>query len=74
MLGQVDTLYAFDDGSVPDLMTDEDRLSPHDPGRPLVGLHAKVFAFEDEGRRRSMERALRHGGASKISGHPNPVN
>ena len=52
VLGQVDTLYAFDDGSVPDLMTDEDRLSPHDPGRPLVGLHAKVFAFEDEGRAR----------------------
>ena len=52
VLDQVDTLYAFDDGSVPDLMTDEDRLSPHDPGRPLVGLHAKVFAFEDEGRAR----------------------
>ena len=52
VLGQVDTLYAFDDGSVPDLMTDEDRLSPHDPGRPLVGLHAKVFAFEDKGRAR----------------------
>ena len=50
VLDQVDTLYAFDDGSVPDLMTDEDRLSPHDPGRPLVGLHAKVFAFEDKGR------------------------
>ena len=50
VLDRVDTLYAFDDGSVPDLMTDEDRLSPHDPGRPLVGLHAKVFAFEDKGR------------------------
>ena len=52
VLGQVDTLYAFDDGSVPDLMTDEDRLSPHDPGRPLVGLHAKVFAYESEGQAR----------------------
>ena len=26
------------------------QLSPSDPGRPLVGLHAKVFAFEREGR------------------------
>ena len=52
VLDQVDTLYAFDDGSVPDLMADEDRLSPHDPGRPLVGLHAKVFAYESEGRAR----------------------
>ena len=52
VLDQVDALYAFDDGSVPDLMADEDRLSPHDPGRPLVGLHAKVFAYESEGRAR----------------------
>ena len=28
------------------------RLSVDDPGRPLVGLHAKVFAFEQEGRAR----------------------
>ncbi len=42
--------YAFDDGSAPDLAADEERLSPLDPGRPLVGLHAKVFAFENEGR------------------------
>ena len=28
------------------------RMSPDDPGRPLVGLHAKVFAFEQEGRAR----------------------
>ena len=42
--------YAFDDGSAPDLATDEERLSPLDPGRPLVGLHAKVFAFENEDR------------------------
>ena len=28
------------------------RFSPTDPGRPLVGLHAKIFAFEQEGRAR----------------------
>lgn len=38
--------YAFDDGSSADLDSAEERLSPRDPGRPLVGLHAKVFAFE----------------------------
>ena len=44
--------YAFDDGSLADLETEEVRGSPHDPGRPLVGLHAKIFAFEtgDRGR------------------------
>ncbi|WP_420612706.1 hypothetical protein [Candidatus Spongiisocius sp.] len=28
------------------------QLSPSDPGRPLVGLHAKVFAFEQDGQAR----------------------
>jgi hypothetical protein len=42
--------YAFDDGSVVDLGADTERLSGHDPGRPLVGLHAKLFAFEHGGR------------------------
>ncbi|MDE0700315.1 MAG: phospholipase D family protein [Acidimicrobiaceae bacterium] len=54
-LDQVGTAYTFDDGSVSDLgdIEDlEDRTDPHDPGRPLVGLHAKVFAFEEEGRAR----------------------
>ena len=50
VLANVTTAYAFDDGSAPDLDTAEEELSPHDPGRPLVGLHAKVFAFEDDGR------------------------
>ncbi len=50
-LGRISTAYAFDDGSVTDLDAD-DQLTPHDPGRPLVGLHAKVFAFEDAGRAR----------------------
>ena len=45
-------VYAFDDGSAPDLDAEQDRSSPDDPGRPLVGLHAKVFVFEDEGRAR----------------------
>ena len=51
-LGNVTTVYAFDDGSAPDLASEEVRASPDDPGRPLVGLHAKVFAFEDTGRAR----------------------
>lgn len=42
--------YAFDDGSVVDLDPDHERLSPADPGRPLVGVHAKVFAFEIDNR------------------------
>lgn len=49
-LGHVGTAYAFDDGSSADLGSAEDRLSPRDPGRPLIGLHAKVFAFEAGGR------------------------
>ena len=45
-------VYAFDDGSAPDLDAEQERSSPDDPGRPLVGLHAKVFAFEEEGQAR----------------------
>ena len=43
---------AFDDGSLAELEAEEVRASPDDPGRPLVGLHAKIFAFEtgDRGR------------------------
>ena len=52
VLSDVGTTYAFDDGSAADFDAAEDQLSPHDPGRPLVGLHAKVFASEDEGRAR----------------------
>ena len=48
----VGRVCAFDDGSAPDIASDTDRLSPLDPGQPLVGLHAKVFAFEDDGRAR----------------------
>jgi len=48
----VGTVYAFDDGSSAELGTDQERLSRRDPGRPLVGLHAKVFAFETGGRAR----------------------
>ena len=44
--------YVFDDGSAPDFVAEEARSSPGDPGRPLAGLHAKVFAFEAEGRAR----------------------
>jgi hypothetical protein len=41
----VGTVYSFDDGSMPELAIADD-LAADDPGRPLVGLHAKVFAFE----------------------------
>ena len=51
-LSQVGTVHAFDDGSAPDLDTEDDRVSPFDPGRPLVGLHAKIFAFEEADRAR----------------------
>ncbi len=44
--------YAFDDGSSAELESGEVKDTPHDPGRPLVGLHAKIFAFEDAGRAR----------------------
>ena len=51
-LGQIGSVYAFDDGSAPDHTRVEDHWSTEDPGRPLVGLHAKVFAFESDGRAR----------------------
>ena len=51
-LDRVTDTYAFDDGSLTDLAADEAGSSPDDPGRPLVGLHAKIFAFEEEGRAR----------------------
>ncbi|MYC31720.1 MAG: hypothetical protein F4X64_00895 [Chloroflexi bacterium] len=44
--------FAFDDGSLTSLESEEVGASPHDPGRPLVGLHAKIFAFENEGETR----------------------
>ncbi|MXV89292.1 MAG: hypothetical protein F4121_02535 [Acidimicrobiia bacterium] len=47
-LARVETVHTFDDGSAPDFTADDARSSPHDPGRPLVGLHAKVFAFEEK--------------------------
>ncbi len=51
-LAKVEKVHAFDDGSAPDLVGDTGRVSPFDPGRPLIGLHAKVFAFESDGRAR----------------------
>lgn len=48
----IGNVYAFNDGSATDFDADNDKLSPFDPGRPLVGLHAKVFAFEDRDRAR----------------------
>ena len=48
-LADIGSTYVFDDGSATDLaaVADDSRLSLHDPGRPLVGLHAKAFAFEE---------------------------
>ena len=51
-LTKVEKVHAFDDGSASDLGSDGEDLSRSDPGRPLVGLHAKVFAFEDDGHAR----------------------
>ena len=51
-LSKVTSAHAFDDGSAPDFGSHEDRLSPSDPGRPVVGLHAKIFAFEEGDRAR----------------------
>ena len=45
-------ISAFDDGSLAALETGKEQTSPHDPGRPLVGLHAKIFAYESDGRAR----------------------
>lgn len=51
-LANVNQVHGFDDGSAPDFAGDESRRSLFDPGRPLIGLHAKIFAFEDQGRAR----------------------
>lgn len=52
-LERIGTPFSFDDGSGVELGEDLERRARQDPGRPLVGLHAKVFAFE-EGRRASV--------------------
>lgn len=46
----IGSAYLFDDGSTPELSAAEGSLSPADPGRPVRGLHAKVFAFESGNR------------------------
>lgn len=51
-LEEVAKAYAFDDGSAPDVVAQQEGSSRDDPGRPLVGLHAKIFAFESGGRAR----------------------
>ena len=51
-LSNVTSVQAFDDGSASEPASQNDRLSPFDPGRPLRGLHAKIFAFEDRNRAR----------------------
>ncbi len=51
-LANVGTTYTFDDGSPIEFAAPEDQTSPQDPGQPLAGLHAKVFAFETGDRAR----------------------
>lgn len=51
-LDKVASVYAFDDGSTPDVDVEHEGSSTEDPGRPLVGLHAKIFAFEEGDRAR----------------------
>ena len=48
----VAVVHVFDDGSTPVIFAEQERSSRYDPGRPLAGLHAKVFAFENEGQAR----------------------
>jgi len=45
VLPQLGVTYQFDDGSIFD-PDDDDKRSSQDPARPITGLHAKVFAFE----------------------------
>ena len=47
----LDDLITSDSGDTPD-GPKRPQHSPDDPGRPLAGLHAKVFAFEEDGRAR----------------------
>ena len=49
-LSKVSEVQVFDDSSAVDLDADDEHRTPFDPGRPLAGLHAKVFAFEHENR------------------------
>lgn len=49
-LSHIGTPYIFDDGSNPDFESENNARSEQDPGQPLQGLHAKLFAFE-HGRR-----------------------
>ena len=51
-LAKMARVYAFDDGSTPDVTVEQEGPSTNGPGRPLVGLHAKIFAFEDGDRAR----------------------
>ena len=44
-LSKMDKIYTFDDGGLLD--RGEEATSPSGSGRPLAGLHAKVFAFEN---------------------------
>ncbi len=51
-LTKIERGYVFGDESVPNVDAKNDASSMDDPGRPLIGLHAKVFAFEENGRAR----------------------
>ena len=63
-LERIRATYAFDDGSATDVTETGERRSARDPGRPLVGLHAKVFALEDGGRARLLVGSANATGAA----------
>lgn len=46
VISSIGSVWSFDDASNPVPAPAEEHLSPNDPGRPIRGLHAKVFAFE----------------------------
>ena len=51
-LDKITDVHVLDDGSLGEPGPEGAATSPEDPGRPLVGLHAKVFAFDNGGRAR----------------------
>lgn len=51
VLGLIGSVHVFDDGSSPETDPGELDRPVNDPGRPVRGLHAKVFAFERDGER-----------------------
>lgn len=49
-LARMGTRWVFDDQSLDETPPADDQLARDDPGRPLRGLHAKIFVFEKDRR------------------------